>query len=141
MLRNIADFQPYADRLDILELFARYCHAIDQCDWDLMRTVFSEDVEADYSSVANYTPTQTPIMRGVDDLIGYLRGVLTHVGVGLTYFMANHLPQGGFYKTRARRTETGWKIDRLQFEMRYFAAVTAKLNAHMKEIDDRTSPA
>jgi ketosteroid isomerase-like protein len=39
-----------ADRLDITAVLNRYAIAIDARDWDLFRTVFTEDVVADYGA-------------------------------------------------------------------------------------------
>ena len=43
------DVQALSDRAEILELRARYGRALDERDWDLMRTVFTEDATADFA--------------------------------------------------------------------------------------------
>ncbi len=138
------------DRLDIIDLFTRYAHAVDLCDWDLLRTVFSDDVQADYSSdglIANHHTK----LNGIDDLVHFFETVQPAIGPGLTIFMSNHLikldgdsatatvygqvlnlPIGSVYHAHARRTETGWKLDRFVFENRYFAEVSNKMKANMK---------
>lgn len=43
------DAQALSDRAEILELCARYGRALDERNWDLMRTVFAEDGSADFA--------------------------------------------------------------------------------------------
>jgi hypothetical protein len=45
------DLQEISDRLEIQELFARYSHAIDTMDWDLLDEVFTADAHIDYTSM------------------------------------------------------------------------------------------
>lgn len=42
--------QEISDRLEIQELFVKYSHAVDTCDWDLYRSVFTTDAHIDYSA-------------------------------------------------------------------------------------------
>ena len=154
---NRASGEISLDRLDILDLFARYAHAVDLCDWEMLREVFSDDVEANYTTVAQYTQNHAPILHGIDDIIHYFNTVMPHIGPGLTHFMTNHLikldgdeanitshnhvlnlAQGGVYHTHAKRTSKGWRLDRLRFEVRYFDQVAERMNAHMNGIDGRS---
>ena len=154
---NRASGEISLDRLDILDLFARYAHAVDLCDWEMLREVFSDDVEANYTTVAQYTQNHAPILHGIDDIIHYFNTVMPHIGPGLTHFMTNHLikldgdeanitshnhvlnlAQGGVYHTHAKRTAKGWRLDRLRFEVRYFDQVAERMNAHMNGIDGRS---
>ncbi len=41
--------QEISDRLEIQDLFARYCFAIDERDWDVLDTIFTADAQIDYS--------------------------------------------------------------------------------------------
>ncbi len=151
------DIQTSKDRLDIIDLFSRYCHAVDLCDWNLLRTVFTDDVHADYSSIAKYTPASQTKIDGLNELEKFFEAVQPRIGKGLTHFMTNHLielngdtakvtvhnhvlnlAQGGVYHTTIRRTKEGWRISRLIFENRFFAEVSDKMNAHMKSVDGRT---
>lgn len=45
------ELQEISDRLEIQELFARYSHAIDTAQWDLLDEVFTPDAHIDYSSM------------------------------------------------------------------------------------------
>jgi hypothetical protein len=51
------DLQEISDRLEIQELFARYSHAIDTMDWDLLDDVFTADAHIDYSSMGGIVGT------------------------------------------------------------------------------------
>ena len=41
--------QEISDRLEIQDLFARYCFAIDERDWDALDTIFTPDARIDYT--------------------------------------------------------------------------------------------
>lgn len=41
--------QEISDRLEIQDLFSRYCFAIDERDWDTLDTIFTADAQIDYS--------------------------------------------------------------------------------------------
>jgi 3-phenylpropionate/cinnamic acid dioxygenase small subunit len=45
------DPQVLADKLEIHELLARYARGVDDRDWDLYRSVFTEDAAIDYTAV------------------------------------------------------------------------------------------
>lgn len=51
------DLQEISDRLEIQELFARYSHAIDTMDWDLLDDVFTADAHIDYSTMGGIAGT------------------------------------------------------------------------------------
>ena len=42
--------QEMSDRLEITELLARYCNAIDTMQWDLLDELFTEDAVIDYTA-------------------------------------------------------------------------------------------
>ena len=44
------DIQAVHDKLEIHELLARYARSVDDRDWDLYRSVFTDDAHIDYSS-------------------------------------------------------------------------------------------
>ena len=44
------DVQDVADRLEIQEVLARYARGVDEHDWDLYRSVFTDDAHIDYTS-------------------------------------------------------------------------------------------
>src|SRR6188472_4033512 len=46
----VIELQALADRFEIHELLARYARAVDDHDWDLYRSVFTDDAYIDYRS-------------------------------------------------------------------------------------------
>src|SRR5438128_1696417 len=116
-----------ASQLEILQLFARYCHIVDLADWPRFVDVFTDDVLADYSTVDVYTEDAS-VIRGLDNLIAWFEKSMAHIGPGLTHFMTNHLIElrgedalvtvhnhvlnvgmGGVYHCRAVPTPQGWR--------------------------------
>jgi hypothetical protein len=135
-----------ASRLEILDLFARYCHAVDRYEFSLFEDVFVDDLEADYSEVRR--PGEEPIIHGRAAFAAWLEESMAKIGPGMTHYMTNHLitldgdqativshnhvlnvSMGGVYHSRAVRTDDGWRIASIRFEARYFAPVVARLNA------------
>jgi hypothetical protein len=53
----VLTLQEISDRLEIQELLARYSHAIDTMDWDLLDELFTEDAEIDYTSMGGIRGT------------------------------------------------------------------------------------
>jgi hypothetical protein len=137
-----------ASRLEILDLFARYCHAVDRYEFSLFEDVFTEDLVADYSEVRD--PADEPIIVGRQAFADWLVSSMAKIGPGMTHYMTNHLitldgdearivshnhvlnvAMGGVYHSRAVRTDDGWRIAEIRFEVRYFAPVIERLNSSM----------
>ena len=55
------DVQALADRLAIHELLARYARGVDEKDWELYRSVFTEDATIDYSSAGAIAVISCPL--------------------------------------------------------------------------------
>jgi SnoaL-like domain len=145
-----------AARMEILNLFARYCHAVDANDYRSFVDVFTEDVHADYSEVGAYAEGEL-IFDGRDNLVAWFNQSMAHIGPGLTHYMTNHLIEmdgdeatvtvhnhvlnvgmGGVYHCRAVPTPEGWRLSSLRFEARYFDDMVARLNQQMTATDGRT---
>ena len=140
------DIQVCVDRMDILQLFARYCHIVDDCTFDKLPEVFADDAVLDYSSLGPTVLGRRTRMEGVQEFIDFLTATMAGMGPGLTHFMTNHLidvhgdeadivshnhvlnvPQGGHYTSHARRTPQGWRIDRFTFQNRLFQDMAKKM--------------
>jgi hypothetical protein len=128
------------DRLEVAELINRYGRAMDRRDWAALKKVFTEDAEADYSSVVARTDrsqTTTPsdaVLRGRDAIVAWLQAARSG-GEPLMHFMTNHIVdvdgdratlwnyiherQGayGSYDVEAVRTDDGWRIKRLVLDL------------------------
>lgn len=63
-----------ADKQDIAEVLVRYATGIDQRDWPLFRTCFTDDVLAEYEGIATW--------EGVDAITDYM--IAAHVDLGTT---------------------------------------------------------
>jgi hypothetical protein len=143
---NISDFQIYIDRMDLLQLLARYCHIIDDCEFEKLTEIFTEDATFDYTSLGEVVKGQRTTCNGVQEFIGFLTGTMADVGPGLTHLMTNHvvhvdgdeanvvshntvlnLPSGGYYKTHAIRTSAGWRIDRFIFLWRDYHEIAKRM--------------
>jgi len=61
--------QELSDKIEIQELLARYCHALDEKDWPSFRAVFSDDALLDFSAFGGPR-------GGVDDLVAFLEPIL-----------------------------------------------------------------
>src|SRR5262245_14162958 len=78
-----------ADRLELAELLHRYAWAIDSGDWALLAQVFTEDAEADFSSVGQYVEGESTT-RGRDAIVAWLRAALAPFP-DVLHFMSNQL--------------------------------------------------
>ena len=145
-----------ADRLEIEELLNRYAWAIDSGDWDLLSRVFTEDAEADFSSVGEYVDADART-AGRDAIVAWLRHALAPFpdvlhflsnqqvelrgdsARTLTYMHVLHLPMGGIYHGEAVRTPEGWRLRRLRLEERSFEEAAERLRAHMQAVAGPTT--
>jgi hypothetical protein len=144
-----------ADRLELVELMHRYAWAIDKWDWPMLGDLFTEEAEADYSSVGQYVEGDG-IARGRGAIVEWLRSSLepfpdvlhfmsNHI-VDLngdyaritTYMHVLHMPMGGIYHCDAVRTDDGWKLAGFRLEERSFDAAAARLQQHMQAVTQGT---
>jgi hypothetical protein len=61
------------DRLDILELVARYGHALDDRDWSAFASIFTRDAIVDFQTGSALAP-----MEGLDSIVHHYRDVGVH---------------------------------------------------------------
>ncbi len=69
------------DRLDIGDLLVRYATGIDRRDWDLFRTVFTEDCVSDYGDIGTW--------HGVEEITSFMERA--HSGAGHTQHKITNL--------------------------------------------------
>jgi 3-phenylpropionate/cinnamic acid dioxygenase small subunit len=124
------DLQALADRAGIVDVCVRYARALDQRDWDLLRTCFEPDATFDYDGIEPF--------QGVDALVAVCRGALDPLDVSQhllgnhaveldgdearseCYLHAQHIRSGtpggdafivaGTYRDRLQRSPDGWRI-------------------------------
>lgn len=148
---DLARLKEGVDRIEIHELLNRYAHAIDFKDWSMLEEVFTADAIADYSSAGEYVEVES-VREGRDQIVDYYETALADFW-GVLHFMTNHLVEidgnrartrsymhvlnlgmGGIYHCQCRRTDTGWRIERLELEERTFGDAAEALRSHMKKI-------
>lgn len=121
-----------AARLEINEVLARYCHALDRRDWPAFRNVFTEDATLDFSAFGgpkgNVAELEAFLRPVLDSLAGSQHMTSTVMvdfdddgadvrstaivpmtaadGDGNEHTVFNGL----WYEDRLRRTPAGWRI-------------------------------
>jgi 3-phenylpropionate/cinnamic acid dioxygenase small subunit len=119
---------------EVGEVLIRYATGIDRRDWDLFRTCFTDDVEADYGEIG--------VWHGVDEITTWMRD--THAPCGHTMHRITNVavtPVGddhaearsyvealvlfgdnvsgvnavGFYDDELVRTDGSWRIAKRRF--------------------------
>ncbi|TML58422.1 MAG: nuclear transport factor 2 family protein [Actinobacteria bacterium] len=124
--------QEIADRIEIDDLITRYATAVDTKDWDLYRTVFTDDAVIDYTSAGGIRGSLGEVVEWLSHalkLFPMTQHLITnrHVvldgdtATGRSYYY-NPLGRpddkggmqllffGGYYNDRFRRTADGWRI-------------------------------
>ena len=127
------------DRLEIHELLARYARAVDDRDWDLYRSVFTDDAHIDYTSAGGIAGGRDEVADFLAEAFAGVRWAqhyVTNVEVDLDgdraevramFYNPMHLPGmsepsfcGGRYRHQMVRTEQGWRSRHLVEENRWF---------------------
>jgi 3-phenylpropionate/cinnamic acid dioxygenase small subunit len=129
------------DRDDIAAVLLRYATGIDRRDWQLFRTVFTDDCELDYGEIGawNGVDAVTEFMQQAHAMAGHTMHRLTNqviavdgdTAVARTYVDAlimladnsSGVNAAGFYDDEFVRTEEGWQIARRRFTQVRVAAV------------------
>lgn len=133
------DLQAVHDKLEIHELLARYARGVDTKDWDLYRSVFTDDAHIDYTSAGAPAGTREEIIAFLSmafATISWSQHYVTNIEIQLDgdtataramFYNPMLLPGmtdpsfcGGFYFHDVVRTADGWKSRRLVEENRWF---------------------
>ena len=122
-------------RLDVTDVLTRYATAIDRRDWALLRSCFTEDLDADYGPIGTWRgPDEiTDWMRRAHEPCGHTLHRITNVTVtphdgGVTarsYVDALVMLAGnrsgtrgvGVYDDELVATDDGWRIARRRFTL------------------------
>ncbi|HWS92968.1 MAG TPA: nuclear transport factor 2 family protein [Mycobacterium sp.] len=135
------------DFVEIQQLLARYSRSLDTRDWELYRSVFTEDAYIDYAASGGTTGQRDHVVEWLGKTLGTIdwsgmhyitnieaevKGDSAHVRAavfnpmqfpgmkGLTYF-------GGYYHHNMIRTSDGWRSCNLREEILW--SVNAPLEA------------
>ena len=135
------DLTELSDRLEISELLARYAVAVDSGDWDLFRSLFTEDAELDYSGAGGVKGTTAVAAAWLADTLSSWPGRLHLLGAATMTFDGDEatvvasyadtlapsrdmlkfdapglIKGGGRYHHRLVRTPDGWRSRGLVLE-------------------------
>jgi hypothetical protein len=124
--------QEISDRLEIQELFGRYCHAVDTMDWELYESVFSDDAIIDYTAFGAPRGTVKEISAFLADVMPTIPGFQHMIGSSMISIAGDRATSrticfnpmvvkdssgtdavyfhGLWYEDQLVRTERGWKI-------------------------------
>ena len=133
--------QEISDRLEIQDLLARYCHAIDRRDWAALDGIFTPDALIDYTAMGGASGTLPEIKAYLASALAHFSGFqhliatseLMITGDTATARTICHNPMivdidgaewpffcGLWYSDTLLRTEHGWRINRRVEEKSYF---------------------
>lgn len=139
--------QEISDRLEIQDLLARYCDAVDRQDWDAFERVFTADAYIDYSAMGGssgdlattkkFLADTMPMFASTQHLIGST--VLDIEGDTARARSICHNPMlltaasdptmfvcGLWYRDELVRTAAGWRIRSRVEERSYMKNLPAK---------------
>lgn len=133
------DVQALADKLEIHEQLARYARGVDTRDWDLWRSVFTDDAVVDYSRSGIPSGPRDEVAAFLADVfttIPWATHHITNIEVDLDgdqadvramFYNPMQLPgidgpssTGGYYRHSFVRTPNGWKSRHLIEEPLWF---------------------
>ncbi len=140
MTRMTLSDQHISDQLEITALLNRYARAVDGKDWELYRSVFTDDAVIDYSSAGALAGSRDEVAdwlaRGFGAIpmsMHYITNVeiLEHNGdtatVRAMFYNPMQLPGmtdlsycGGYYHHEFVRTADGWRSRNLREENLWF---------------------
>ena len=123
------------DRAEISDVQLRYATAVDTRDWEYLRTCFTDEVEADFSSGFGFPVVRLPAEEWIQSLAPMMSAlqatqhlITNHVitfddddhATCVAYVQASHHNPNrtgdsdqtvyGFYTNRFERTSSGWRI-------------------------------
>lgn len=133
------DVQALTDKLEIHEQLARYARGVDTRDWELWRSVFTEDAVVDYSRSGIPSAPRDEVaafLESAFESIAWATHHVTNIEVDLDgdeadvramFYNPMQLPgvdgasaTGGYYRHRFVRTAAGWKSRHLVEEPVWF---------------------
>ncbi|WP_137148109.1 nuclear transport factor 2 family protein [Mycolicibacterium sp. CR10] len=138
------DIQRLSDELEIQALLSRYARAVDTKDWELYRSVFTEDAHIDYSSAGAAAGTRDEVTEwlavgfaAIPWSMHYITNVESTVDgdtatVRAMFYNPMQLPGmaqtsccGGYYHHELVRTPDGWRSRNLREENVWFVNAPA----------------
>jgi 3-phenylpropionate/cinnamic acid dioxygenase small subunit len=133
------DIREIGDRLEIMDLLARYARGVDTKDWALWREVFTEDAHIDYRSAGGIEGDRETVALWLETNLSafpmtqhYVTNIEIEVDgdtgrVRAMFYNPMRLPGadelsycGGYYHHRLVRTPAGWRSRELREENAWF---------------------
>jgi SnoaL-like domain len=133
------DAQRISDELEIAALLTRYARAVDTKDWELYRSVFTDDAHIDYSSAGAAAGTRDEVADWLSQgfatipmSMHYISNIESRVDgdaaqVRAMFYNPMQLPGmnelsycGGYYHHELVRTADGWRSRNLREENVWF---------------------
>jgi SnoaL-like domain len=134
------DIQEISDRLEIQALLAKYARAVDTRDWDLWRSLFTDDAVVDYSSAGAIAGPRDTVADWLAQALGALpmmQHFISNIEADISgdsaqvramFYNPMQLPGmdelsycGGYYHHTLVRTPAGWRSRALREENAWFA--------------------
>jgi 3-phenylpropionate/cinnamic acid dioxygenase small subunit len=133
--------QVRSDKQDISEVLIRYATGVDRRDWDLFRSCFMSDVDAEYEGIETWSDVEaiTAFMVAVHADMGHTMHQLSNIAIDVTGDAATArtyvdavlmtsdgaggLNTQGVYDDELVRTIDGWRIARRRFTMVHASAL------------------
>lgn len=132
-----------SDHIEIAALLYRYARAVDTKDWELYRSVFTDDAQIDYSSAGAVVGTRDEVVDWFAANFGviawsmhYITNIEADIQTGpdgdtatvrAMFYNPMQLPGvaepsfcGGYYHHELTRTADGWRSRRLREENVWF---------------------
>ncbi|ORV18496.1 nuclear transport factor 2 family protein [Mycobacterium celatum] len=138
------DIQRIGDELEIAALLNRYARAVDTRDWDLYRSVFTDDARIDYSSAGAIAGSRDEVadwlaqgFATIPMSMHYITNIESDVDgdtarVRAMFYNPMQLPGmtelsycGGYYHHELVRTPEGWRSRNLVEDNVWFVNGTA----------------
>ena len=134
-----SDVQAVADKLGIQEQLARYARGVDTHDWELWKSVFTEDAVVDYSQSGVICGSRDGVADFLAEAFASIPWATHHItnveididgdraAVRAMFFNPMQIPgvegsssTGGYYHHDFVRTPEGWKSEHLVEEPVWF---------------------
>jgi 3-phenylpropionate/cinnamic acid dioxygenase small subunit len=141
------DLHTLHDRMEITDALHRYARAVDTRDWQLWRSVFTEDAHLDYRSAGGIAGTRDDVAKWLEEVLAALpvtQHYITNIEVELTgdtatvtamFYNPMRFPGtqdmsecGGWYHHDFVRTAQGWKSRKLVEQNLWFKNPPAGLS-------------
>jgi ketosteroid isomerase-like protein len=133
------DLQRISDQLEITALLTKYARAVDTKDWDLYRSVFTDDANIDYSSAGAIAGSREQVadwlaqgFATIPMSMHYITNIESHFDgdtaqVRAMFYNPMQLPGmtglsycGGYYHHELVRTDDGWRSRNLREDNVWF---------------------